>query len=319
MRSSYFCAVLLSVLVFCASSTAQLAPIGNSRSSSDRARDRSDAELSRRMSDMHTLERRLELATRQPKGMPVEPKLSDEQREHVLKVRRVSAANLEKYSGFLKQEHTGIFKLFPDLGCISKQVVKVTQECERYVALSSSFTFRTNSYSDEVYHDIRFTNDRLSSSSFFSQGVFTAIGDEPIENIELSHPALKFLTSLEPDVDPKLAAEHAHQFQTGVDSSGYHYADGLGPQQNVTYALRMIAYRLENSLKPLSEQTTSNEMMFLSLTFDKRLDIVVLFRVLGEDENGGLTIVWKELSRNDAAKIKFGKNQTLKDFRPEKK
>lgn len=62
-----------------------------------------------------------------------------------------------------------------------------------------------------------------------------------------------------------------------------------------------------------------NEMMFLSLAVDKRLDVILVFRILNRDEYGGLTIVWKELSRSDAAKLRFGKNQSMRDFRPARK
>jgi hypothetical protein len=69
----------------------------------------------------------------------------------------------------------------------------------------------------------------------------------------------------------------------------------------------------------MSNETTTDEMMFLSLAFDKRLDMIVVFRILGRDEFDGLTIVWKELKRKDAAKIKFGKREVLKDFRSDLK
>lgn len=325
MRSSWGFTILLSVLVPLAYVHAQTGgqPTVTSgqpvRFPSDSARDRSEADIERRIANMRHLEKRLRAATREPRKLPEEPRLSDEQKDRVRKLRLVGVADIEKYNQLLKGEHTGIFKIFPNLGCVSKSVVRISSECERFVPMSSSFTFRTNSYSDDVYHDIFFKDERLSSNSFFSQAIFGAIGDEPIESISLDHNALKFLVSYQGDADPKLAGEHARQFQTGVDSDGFRYADHVTPQVNTTYAVRMIAYRLENVLKPLSDETTMTEMMFLSLAFDKRIDLVVVFRVLARDEYGGLTIVWKELSRQDAPKIKFAKNQALKDFRPTQK
>jgi hypothetical protein len=268
---------------------------------------------------MFNLERKLGAIPGPVKAPPAEPKLSSEERERVLRLRRVAQPDIEAYSSLLKQEHAGLFKLFPDLGCISKQVVKVSGECEKFVPLSSYFTFRTNNYGDDIYHDIHFRDGKLSSNSFFSQAVFTVIGDEAIDGVSLGHPALRFLTTLVPDTDPKAAAGHARGFQAGMDSENFRYTDSVEARENVTYAMRMIAYRLENTLKPLSADTTTNEMMFLSLPFDKRLDIIVVFRVLRRDENSGITIAWKELTRGAASKIKFGKTQTLKDFRPGQK
>jgi hypothetical protein len=60
-------------------------------------------------------------------------------------------------------------------------------------------------------------------------------------------------------------------------------------------------------------------MMFLCLSFDKRLEMIVVFRILGRVVFVCLSIVWKELKRKDAAKIKFGKREVLKDFRSDLK
>ncbi len=282
-------------------------------------RERAEFDLERRMRDMRSQEEFLRAVTRQPPTVPTEPRITSEERERVLRLRRVSSLDAGSYQGLLKGDGTGIFKLFPDLGCISKEVIRISGECERFVPMSSSFTFRTNAYSDDLYHDIHFESDLILSKSFFSQGIFGLIGDEPIEGITLAHPGLRFLVDFPSATDPKMAARYAAQLQTGVDSGGYKYADHIIPRENTTYALRMIAYRLENGLKPLSDKTTMNEMMFLSLAFDKRVDITVAFRILSRDEYGGLTIVWKELDRKNAEKIKFGKNQVLSDFRPDKK
>ena len=321
MRRSYICTVLFSVLFLCVAAAAQSPPVptGPPRITPNSGPDNSDADFQRRVADMFNLERKLGAIRGPVKTPPPEPKLSSEERERVLRLRRVAPSDLEAYSGVLKQEHTGVFKLFPDLGCISRQVVKVSDECEKFVPLSSHFTFRTNNYGDDIYHDIRFRDGRLSSNSFFSQGVITTIGDEAVDAVGLAHPALKFLTALVPDTDPKAAATHARSFQAGIDSENFRYADSVEARENVTYAMRMIAYRLENTLKPMSAETTTNEMMFLSLPFDKRLDVIVVFRILRRDESGGLTIVWKELTRDGASKIKYARNQALKDFRPEQK
>jgi hypothetical protein len=268
------------------------------------------------MTDMRALDQKMRTSRPLPEA-PVAPVLTSEERNRVLKLRRVSPSDVATYSSFLSQERTGIFKLFPDIGCTSSTVVRLAQECEQSVPLSSSFTFRTVGYGDEIYHDIFFKVDRIISNAFFSQGIFTIVGDEPIENIALAHPSLRFLNSFRPDTDPQSASEHAEQLREGILSDGYRYTDTISPKENVTYVIRLIAYRLENALKPLSPDSTRNEMLFLSLSVDKRIDVTVAFRVLGRDEYGGLTIVWKELERREAPKIKFAKTQPLRDFKPE--
>ena len=319
MRSFTACAILLFLPLLCSTSAAQTTPTAVVRTPVERQRDRVEADLQRRMTDMRALDQKMRPEKGQHAKVPTEPRLSSEERSRILRLRHVAPLDVGTYSAFLDQEHTGIFKLFPDFGCMSQKVIRLAGECERHVPLSSSFTFRINGYGDELYHDIHFKGDRIASNSFFSQGIFAAIGDEPIQNIGLTHPALKFLTSYQADTDAKSVAVHAEELQKGVDANGYRYSDNISPKENVTYAMRMIAYRLKNVLKPLSAETTMNELMFLSLSFDKRLDVIVVFRILGRDEYGGLTIVWKELSRTEAAKIKFDKNQALRDFRPSQK
>ena len=279
-------------------------------------RQRADADLERRITDLHTLEQRMRADSRRMPPPPQEPRLTKEQREHILQLRRVSPSDLDRYGALLAQPNTGIFKLFPDTGCLSKNVIRVGGDCDKFVPLSSSFTFRTNNYGDEVYHDIRFERDQILNHSFFSQGILSSIGDADIGDVDLNNPAVKFLTDYTEDIDAKSAAEHAKQFQKGVESGGFTYSDSVAVKEDSTYILRTIAYRLENSLRPISESSTMNEMMFHSLSMDKRLDVIVVFRILGKDENGGVTIVWKELARKDAGKIKFAKGAALEDFKP---
>ena len=286
------------------------------RSVAERQRDRVEADLQRRMTDMRALDQKMRPAPRQLPNVPPEPKITSEERSRILKLRQVSPADVAKYSHFLKQERTGIFKLFPDMGCVSRKVISVDRGCERSVPLSSWFNFRTVNYGDESYHDIFFKDDKISSNGFFSQALFSVLGDEPIENVSLTNPGLKYLNSFQPYTDPKLAGDHALQLRHGIEFEGHSYTDKITPKEGVTYAIRLVAYRLQNSLKPLSVTSTMTEMMFLSLAVDKRLDMIVAFRIVGRDEYGGLTIVWKELSRHDAPKIKFAKSQPLRDFKP---
>lgn len=313
MRISKIAAVNLTPILFLAGLTAGQV----TTRADDQQRQRAETQqLERRMSDIHLLDQTLEVATRKPREMPVEPKLSDAARQRVLQLRRVSFDDVKRNEKLLARTGTGIFKLFPDLGCVSKSVISVAPECDRFVPLSSSFTFRTNGYSDELYHDIYFKKDVITSNGFFTQGIFGVVGDSLVDAIDKDHPSVAYLRTYEPATDPKTAVEHARQFQKGVESNGFQYTDTITPRENVTYVMRIIAYRLDNSLRPVDHETSMNEIMFHSLAYDKRLDLIVVFRLLGRDEYGAYTVVWKELDRHEASKIKFGKGQPLRDFRP---
>jgi hypothetical protein len=55
-------------------------------------------------------------------------------------------------------------------------------------------------------------------------------------------------------------------------------------------------------------------LLFQDLDLEKRVDLIVGLRVIRLDD-GNATIVWKELSRKDAPKLKFAKGEPLGDFK----
>jgi len=62
---------------------------------------------------------------------------------------------------------------------------------------------------------------------------------------------------------------------------------------------------------------SSGNLKFINLNYvDKRMDLIVAFRVVGRETNGSVTILWKELNRLDAPKILFAKNEKLSDLTP---
>lgn len=54
--------------------------------------------------------------------------------------------------------------------------------------------------------------------------------------------------------------------------------------------------------------------VFLQLVSDKRIDLLVAFRIIREDEDGSVSILWKEISRQNAPTIKFADNEEMTDL-----
>ncbi len=65
------------------------------------------------------------------------------------------------------------------------------------------------------------------------------------------------------------------------------------------------------------EKTSAGELRFHTLSLDKRADVIIVFRIVRKAEDGTLTIVWKELDRKEAPKIKFPKGEKFADFKPD--
>jgi hypothetical protein len=73
--------------------------------------------------------------------------------------------------------------------------------------------------------------------------------------------------------------------------------------ENATYALRVIAYK-GNILR------TYRGFVFDMLAGDKRIDLTLAFRVVRKDDDGGVTIIWRELARRESPRIKFEKGKS---------
>jgi hypothetical protein len=316
LRSFSIMAVLLAV------SSAALAQVVPATPNTDLRRQmenaaRVEADIENRMARMRQLENRM-IALSKLDAMTLRktPTLDKGARDRIIALRRIASEDVAKHAAFLTEERTGMFKLFSDHDCVSETIVRIDGNCTDFVPESSSFSFRTGNYTDTYYHDIGYNNDEFYSDAFFSQGIFVSLGDVPIEKVDLEHEAVKVLAAQKPVTDPGEARASAIRYKTGFEQGGFLFAQHAKPAVNATYAVRTIAYRLQNSLPPITDGATMNELRFHSLGFDKRADQIVVFRVVRRAQSGTATIVWKELSRRDAPKIKFPKGAPLADFKP---
>lgn len=278
-----------------------------------------ERDLLRRMQDMRALEsysrRRSEKDRRQLEAMNP-PELDKKSKDRVRKMRMLDTRDVERYRAFLSDpKKAGIFRIFPDFDCRSKNVVNIGPECAEFVPETSDFSFRAIAYTNRLYHDIGFDRTQLISDSFFSQGILVSLGDVPVENADLQFPAIKYLLDIKPDAMVANAKKTSDMFDRGVDSGGFYYSSRVIPTEKTTYALRSIAYQHAGSLPSLRPDSTLTEIKFKSLEMDSRDDVIVVFRIVRKDTDGGLTIVWKELSRKDGPKLKFAKDEVLADFK----
>jgi hypothetical protein len=250
-------------------------------------------------------------------SMPASPKIDKETGERIRLARRVAVADLDGYTEFLKTDKTGVFKLFPDYDCVTKNVIRTDGNCKDFVMASSSFSFRTRAYSHPYYHDLGFNHGQIYSNAFFAQGILVSLGDISIEVVTPSHGGLKFIVDFQTASEPGDARSTAARIKAGIDFGGLTYSSGLIPAENTTYALRSAAYNVANSLPAISETTSASELRFHTLSLDKRADVIIVFRIVRKGEDGTLTIVWKELDRKEAPKIKFPKGEKFADFKPD--
>lgn len=224
-------------------------------------------------------------------------------------------ADLEFYKDFLHADRTGIFRLFPNSDCVNRGLIRVDGQCANHVPGGSSNKFRSGA----ITPDIHFNNGILFAEGFFSQQVLVNLGDVPIAEVNLETTGIPFLTTFEPAVNFTVAQSQYKDLAEGIEHDRRQYSNRTQAAVNTTYAVRIVAYRNTNNLLSRFGHvgTVLNEDFegFSMIRNDNRTDIVVAFRIIRQEEDGNITIVWKELSRKKSPVLNFEKKEKMQDFR----
>lgn len=247
-------------------------------------------------------------------------------RERVQKVskedgRRIGAIltpnyeDIAAYSTFLKQEGTGIQRLFINAGCQSKWVIKVDEGCENFVPNAPQLTVRRRGGGD-----ILATRNELVGYGFFSLSIMTDLGHKDIETATLDEEGIGFLREFRPATTFVGLKEQYSRVTAGIWSGKFEFRDRVRIAEGHLYALRVIAVDAANlRVKRLGRDRTGsigNPLFgsFASFRYDDRSDVIALIKVVRVEE-GNITVVWKRLSRAPSPRIRFGDNEKLADFK----
>lgn len=213
-------------------------------------------------------------------------------------------SDLEKHERFLAAPRTGIFRLMPDIGCTENvNVIKADAVCLNYIPESSYYSFREKEHTIEILADLRLRNGFLITDGIFAQGMLVNLGEVELENIVSTSDGLKFMTSFSPN---PLGSEAQKQFlllMRGVKVGKYEYKKAVPMVENATYALRVVAYK-GNIFRNLGSYR------FDLLAGDKRMDLMLAFRVIRKESDGSITLLWKEIERREAPRLEFPKRKT---------
>lgn len=214
-----------------------------------------------------------------------------------------ASADLAKYANFLSQPKTGIFRLFPDLGCEENpNIVKADKKCLEKIPESSFYSFREKEHTAEYLSDIRLKNNHFITDGILTNGFLVNLGDVELEKVSLSTDALTFMKNYSAQAESAEAQKQFVQMSRGIRSGKFLYRKVFPVTENTVYALRVIAFR--GSL-----YRTFRGYRYNLLQGDKRIDMTVAFRVVGKNEDGSVTLLWKELDRRDAPKFQFSKRK----------
>ncbi len=242
-------------------------------------------------------------------------------KEELEKIRLLSSpreADLVTHKDFLRQPNTGIFRLFPDIKCQSEFLVEIDGECENSFFAVKSYSFRKDA---RLIDDIKFLDEILIADGFFSQEMMVRLGDVDLNRVTPADKGLNFLADYAAPASMTEARSEYARFAGGVEKDGYRYANKLKAENGVTYGLRVIAYRVGNDVwmslnKDIKRKIYSPEKgIFLIVKEDNRIDLTLAFRIIRRDEDGSVTILWKELKRQPAPKLTFAKGERYRTLK----
>ena len=224
-------------------------------------------------------------------------------------IRSVEEADLLRYAEFLKGDNTGIFKLFPDQGCVQKGLIDVSGDCTGFVLDSSLYSFRAGKYGGG---DVGYLKGRFISKGLFSQSIMVSLGDVAIENVTDSHLPIKNLIHYVPGPTAAEAEASSKLFAKGVAAGGYVFSESVDTSAGPTFAVRKIEFNRKGNV---TYKTPYGELSLeRMLRYKERKDSVYVFRIIRRDEAGVVTLVWKQLSRKDAPAIVFKKGDKYPDL-----
>jgi hypothetical protein len=227
---------------------------------------------------------------------PFRKKASKEQKRRLLP----RAEDEARYAQILAAPRTGIFRLLPDSGCEANTlVIKVDENCLNRIPESSFYSFRENEHAQEILSDIRLQNGHLISDGVLSQAILVNLGDIRLETVTTATKGLKFLNEYAPQSASKEAQKQFLQMKNGVEADGYLIKKIAPVVENSTYALARYCIQRQHF------QNVSRGFHFDLLAGDKRIDQTLAFRVVRKDDDGDVTIVWRELARRESPRIKF--------------
>lgn len=243
-------------------------------------------------------------------------KYTPEAQSEIKRKREVSPDDLKSYESFLKDKKTGIFRLFPDANCIRDMYVAIDGDCKNYVIESSAYSFRWKTYDHAWSADLYFSNGRFITRGLFSTGLIASIGDVSLESLKNSDQTVVQLNKWQTPETVASAKSENVRIDKGIEIGGVKFTSEAPIEPGMTYLLRVIAYRPDlqdrDRGRPFTNRT---ELQIASLYNDIRDDLTVAFRVIKRSDDGGLTILYRELNSERSPKLKIAKDAPVTDLR----
>jgi hypothetical protein len=174
-----------------------------------------------------------------------------------------SAKDKEKYAEFLSMPDTGLIRLLPREVFQDKLTIQGGGAYYSFARLTHEYGYGSDLELQQNQFSVGF-----AGADF---GFLTRLGKLAIEEVTLDHPAAQFLsTFVTPTVEPG-ARDQQSRASAGFDVNGFTYKNRVPVKRKNAYLLRSVGYGVS--------------------------DLLVAFRIVTQDDDGSLVILWKILKK----------------------
>jgi hypothetical protein len=174
-----------------------------------------------------------------------------------------SARDRAKYAEFLAQPDTGLIRLLPREVFQDKLTIQGGGAYYSFARLTHEYGYGSDIELQQNQFSVGF-----AGADF---GFLTRLGKVAIEEVTLGHPAALFLSTFAAPTTEPGARDQQKRASAGFDVNGFTYQNRVKFKMKNSYLLRSIGYSVS--------------------------DLLVAFRIVSQDDDGSVVIVWKILKK----------------------
>ncbi len=192
-----------------------------------------------------------------------------------------------QYADFLRLPDTEITKIL-NVSCFGVGDIELSAGCKSGIpGYGKFYSFNHKRHLPSKLSNIQLVKDWFAATGFLTQGLIVSLGEIDIRDVSLHSQGVRFLSAFVPAETSTGAEKQAEKIKIGIEAENYIYKQAEKIKENNVYAMRSISYR--SKIKTAS--------------FDKRTDIIVVFKVIRIEKDGSVVLIWRKLQSKDAPKI----------------
>lgn len=227
----------------------------------------------------------------------------------------------KKFAALLKDGKVNLARIHPNKNCFSGKVVDVVkmEACADGIPMfgdGSYYSFRYRTHTNlptngdywtfaHQHADIQFDNGKfLTGGRVMIQGLISELSNVDLESLTSKSAVVKSLREYKPN--EKIAELEGQQaeLKKGISLGNQIYKDSAPVKIGAIYLVRSIPY---NYFHPMALATAPTHPVLHSWYMTRpngshliTNDITVAFKVVGQENDGSLIILWKELKQKDS-------------------